>query len=44
MYKKDSVVDFFQPFGPKSRSYCLNVKADWTQKKEEAKVKALEDA
>ena len=43
MYKKDNNVDFFQPFGPKSRSYCLNVKADWTQKKKEAKVKYEEE-
>ena len=43
MYKKDSTVDFFQPSGPKSRSYCLNVKADWTQKKNEAKIKFEEE-
>ena len=36
-YKKEIGIDLIRPDGPPEQRYCLNVKADWSQKKKEAK-------
>lgn len=32
-WKKEKGIDIFRPFGPKKKSYCLDVKADWDKVK-----------
>ena len=39
-YKKEIGIDLIRPDGPPEQRYCLNVKADWSQKKKEAKLKS----
>ena len=37
-YKKDSELGIFIPDGPKQKSYCENVKADWYKSKDAKKI------
>ena len=37
-YKKDNKLGIFMPDGPKQKSYCENVKADWYKSKDAKKI------
>ena len=39
-YKKESGIGLIRPDGPPQQRLCTDVKADWSQKKEEAKLKS----